>query len=88
LCLHGIKPDFLHNILGKKKILLGSMMSTLAMTPTASTAAVPSILAIPVSEKLTKANYPLWSTQVLLAIHAAQLDDLLTDTNAQPEREY
>jgi hypothetical protein len=72
----------------QKKILLGYTMSTLAMTPTASTAAVPSILAIPVSEKMAKANYPLWSTQVLPTIHAAQLDDLLTDANAQPEREY
>jgi hypothetical protein len=36
-----------------------------------------SILAIPVSEKLTKANYPLWSAQVLPAIKAMQLEDLL-----------
>jgi hypothetical protein len=62
-------------------------MSALAMTSAASSAAVPSILAIPISEKLTKANYPLWSAQVLSTIHATQLDDLLTDADMQLEKE-
>jgi hypothetical protein len=61
-------------------------MSVLATTSVASTTAVPSILAIPVSEKLIKANYPLWSTQVLPAIRAAQLNDLLTSANSQPKK--
>jgi hypothetical protein len=34
-----------------------------------------------------KDNYPLWSAQVLPAIRAAQLDDLLISANPQPEKE-
>jgi hypothetical protein len=62
-------------------------MSALGTTSTASAVVVPSILSIPVSEKLTKANYPLWSAQVLPPIHATQLDDLLTGDDQQPEKE-
>jgi hypothetical protein len=62
------------------------MMSNSA-TPSTSNATIPSILAVPVSEKLTHANYPLWSAQVLPAIHAAQLDDLLTCADLPPEKE-
>jgi hypothetical protein len=52
------------------------MSSSFVSSPT--TAAVPSILSISISEKLTKGNYPLWRAQVLLAIHATQLEGLLT----------
>jgi hypothetical protein len=61
-------------------------MSNLATSST-STATVPSILAVPVSKKVIKVNYPLWSAQVLLAIRAAQLDNLLTGTDLPPEKE-
>jgi hypothetical protein len=56
-------------------------------TSSTSTAAIPSILVVPIREKLMKANYPLWSAQVLPAIHAAQLDDLLTDADLSLEKE-
>jgi hypothetical protein len=42
------------------------------------TTAIPSILAVLISEKLTKSNYPLWSAQVLRAIRATRLEGLLT----------
>jgi hypothetical protein len=52
-------------------------MSSFAMNPTSSsTTTIPSILAIPISEKLTKSNYPLWSAQVLSVIWVVQLHDL------------
>jgi hypothetical protein len=50
-----------------------SCNSTAATTPT-----VPRILNDPISKKLTKSNYPLWSAQILLVIRATQLHDLLT----------
>jgi hypothetical protein len=53
--------------------------------PQSTTSAVPSILAIPASEKLTKNNYPLWRAQVLPAVRAAQLEGLLTDAEKSPE---
>jgi hypothetical protein len=56
-------------------------------TPYTSNADIPSIPVVPVSEKLTQANYPLWSAQVLSAIRAAQLDDLLTGVDLPPEKE-
>jgi hypothetical protein len=34
-----------------------------------------------------KANYPLWSAQVLSVIRAAQLNDLLTGEDLPPEKE-
>jgi hypothetical protein len=37
--------------------------------------------------KLTKANYPLWSVQVLPAIHATQLDNLLTGVDLPSEKD-
>jgi hypothetical protein len=61
-------------------------MSSLAMTTSTSTA-IPSILAVPVNEKLTRANYPLWSAQVLLAIRAAQLEDLILGVEKAPEKD-
>ena len=53
--------------------------------PQSTTSAVPSILVIPISEKLTKNNYPLWRAQVLLAVRAAQLEGLLTGAEKSPE---
>jgi hypothetical protein len=62
-------------------------MSALATSSANSSTTVPSILSIPVSEKLTKANYHLWSTQVLPAIRAAQLEDLLTGDDLPPDKD-
>jgi hypothetical protein len=61
-------------------------MSSSAMTSNSSstTTTIPSILAIPVSEKLTKSNYPLWSAQVLSAIQAARLHGLLIGVETPP----
>jgi hypothetical protein len=56
------------------------------MTTSTSTV-IPSILAVPVNEKLTRANYPLWSAQVLLAIRAAQLEDLILGVEKAPEKD-
>jgi hypothetical protein len=56
--------------------------------PTESTTpTVPSILNVQISEKLTKSNYLLWSAQVLPALHAAQLQDLLTSIKMTPTKE-
>jgi hypothetical protein len=60
------------------------------MTPnssTSTTTTIPSILAVPVSEKLTKSNYPLWSAQVLPAIRAARLHGLLIGGEMTPAKE-
>jgi hypothetical protein len=54
-------------------------------TPLSSTT-TPSILAIQISEKPTKNNYPLWSAQILPGIRAAQLEGLLTDDEKQLEK--
>jgi hypothetical protein len=47
---------------------------------------IPSILSIPISEKLTKTNYPLWRAQVLPAVRAAQLEGMITGTEKEPEQ--
>jgi hypothetical protein len=52
-----------------------------------SSTAIPSILTVPVSEKLTKINYPLWSAQVLSAIRTAQLEDHLTGVDLPLEKD-
>jgi hypothetical protein len=48
-------------------------MASSSSTPTT----IPSSFAILVTEKLSKTNYLLWRAQVMLAIRAAHLDDLL-----------
>jgi hypothetical protein len=65
-------------------------MSSSTMTSTSTTAlttTIPSILNVPISEKLTKSNYPLWSTQVLPALRVAQLQDCLTGIETTPVTE-
>jgi hypothetical protein len=62
-------------------------MAPTPISPTTTTATVPSLLTAFVSEKLTKANYPLWSAQVLPAIRAAQLKDLLLGVEKAPDKE-
>jgi hypothetical protein len=62
------------------------MLSSMSVSSSTTTAIVPPIFVIPVSEKLTKSNYPLWSAQVLLAIRAAQLEDLLLGVEKAPEK--
>jgi hypothetical protein len=54
------------------------MMSSTALPPSSSTTTIQSILSVPISENRTKMNYPLWHAQVLPAIRAAQLEELLT----------
>jgi hypothetical protein len=54
---------------------------------TSTSTVIPSILVVPVSEKLTRANYPLWSAQVLPAIRATQLEDLILSVEKAPEKE-
>jgi hypothetical protein len=49
---------------------------------------IPAILSIPISEKLTKSNYPLWRVQVLPVVHAAQLEGLLTGAEKAPRVNY
>jgi hypothetical protein len=61
-------------------------MSATALPPSASTITIPSILSIPISEKLTKTNYFLWRAQVLPAIRATQFEDLLTSDDLLPEK--
>jgi hypothetical protein len=68
-------------------IFFGSMMSSSAASSTTLTTGVPSILSVAVSKKLTKANYPLWSAQVLPAIRAAQPNDILTGDDLPSEKE-
>jgi hypothetical protein len=56
---------------------------SLTTPPTlSSTTAIPSTLSIPISEKLTKTNSPLWHAQVLLTLYAAQFEDLTDDDSA------
>jgi hypothetical protein len=50
------------------------------------TTTIPSIISIPISEKLTKTNYLLWRAQVLPAVHAAQLEGLITGTEKAPDQ--
>jgi hypothetical protein len=60
------------------------------MTPTPTTTVttnIPSIPNVPISEKLTKSNYPLWSAQVLPALQAAQLQDLLIGDEMAPVKD-
>jgi hypothetical protein len=42
-----------------------------------TTSSIPSSFSIPVTEKLLKTNYQVWCVQVMPAIHAAHLEDLL-----------
>jgi hypothetical protein len=62
-------------------------MSSAAATSSSLSTTIPSILAVPTSEKLTKSNYPLWHAQVLPALRAVQLDDLLTGGEKQSDKE-
>jgi hypothetical protein len=41
---------------------------------------------LPVSEKLTRSNYAMWSRQVLSAIRGAQLSEFIESTAKPPER--
>jgi hypothetical protein len=61
-------------------------MSSTALSLSSSTTTIPSILFVPVSEKLMKTNYPLWCAHVLLAIRTAQLNDLLTGNDVAPAK--
>jgi hypothetical protein len=61
-------------------------MSSSAPADSSSATSFPSAFSIPISEKLTKANYSLWRKQVLPAICAAQLEDLLTGHEATPAK--
>jgi hypothetical protein len=47
--------------------------------------AFPPIRFIPMSEKLTRNNYPMWRLQVLSAIRGAQLTEYIKPTTKLPE---
>jgi hypothetical protein len=61
-------------------------MGSIIVPSTSSTTAILSILAVPISEKLMKSNYPLWSAQVMPPLRAAQLEDLVTGAEKPPEK--
>jgi hypothetical protein len=50
------------------------------------TTTIPSSFSIPITEKLSKANYHLWRAQILPPIHAAQLEDVLTGVEMIPTK--
>jgi hypothetical protein len=64
-----------------------SLSSSMPMSSFTTTTTVLPIFAIPVSEKLTKSNYPLWSAQLRSAIRATELEDLLLSVEKAPEKE-
>jgi hypothetical protein len=66
---------------------LAFAMSSSATSSISSSTTTPSILAVPISEKFTKSNYPLWHAQVMLPIHAAQLEDFLTGDEKHLEKD-
>jgi hypothetical protein len=70
-----------------RRFSFGSTMSTSAASFTNSSTVIPSILSVAISEKMTNANYSLWSAQVLPAIRAVQFDDLLTGEDLPSEKE-
>jgi hypothetical protein len=47
---------------------------------------IPSSFSIPISEKLTKANYRLWRAQILPPIRVAQMEDLLLGVEKKPAK--
>jgi hypothetical protein len=53
---------------------------------TLSTSTFPTSFSIPVVEKLTKTNYRLWRAQILPTIRVAQLEDLLTGVDKEPDK--
>jgi hypothetical protein len=61
-------------------------MSSTVLPSSSSTTTIPSILSVPISEKLTKTNYLLWRAHVLPTIRAAQLEDLLTGDDVAPAK--
>jgi hypothetical protein len=81
---HGIEPGIPSIIQHRHFFRALSTMSS-SSSPFSSTT-IPSILSIPISEKLTKTNYPLWRAQVLPAIHATQLEGLITSAEKVPEQ--
>jgi hypothetical protein len=54
-----------------------NLISTSMVSSTSSTTTIPTSFSIPVAEKLSRTNYMLWRTQVMPAIHAAHLDNIL-----------
>jgi hypothetical protein len=50
-------------------------------------AAISALGFLPVNEKLTRSNYPLWRAQVLSSIRGAELYDFLSPT-AEPLAKY
>jgi hypothetical protein len=50
-----------------------------------TTSTIPSS-SIPITEKLSKTNYQVWHAQVMPAIHAAHLEDLLLGIEKMPAK--
>jgi hypothetical protein len=61
------------------------MSSSSASAPPTSIT-IPSTLSKPISQKLTKTNYPLWRAQVLPAVRGAQLEGFLTGIEKAPKQ--
>jgi hypothetical protein len=62
--------------------LFSTSMVSSSLIPTTN----PSSFSIPVTEKLSKTNYLLWRAQVIPAIRAAHLDDLLLGIEKMPTK--
>jgi hypothetical protein len=59
-------------------IELGLFSPRTMATGYSTTTTIPSTFSIPIDEKLSKANYCLWHAQIMLPIHTAKLEDVLT----------
>ncbi|CAO2039684.1 unnamed protein product [Urochloa humidicola] len=58
-----------------------------ASSSAAAGAAIGAPFGLPISEKLTKSNLPLWKLQVLPAIRGAQLQGFIDGTEAAPPKQ-
>jgi hypothetical protein len=86
IILHGIEPVVPPSHPSRQVYFMADAYSTMSSSAPPSSTTTPSILAVQISEKVTKNNYPLWSAQVLPAIRAAQLEGLLTGDEKQLEK--
>jgi hypothetical protein len=57
-------------------------MASESSTPTI----LPNSFVVPITEKLTKTNYRLWRAQIMPAVRAVQLEDLLTGDEHKPAK--
>jgi hypothetical protein len=62
------------------------LYTTSNMASSSITTTIPTSFSIPISEKLTKANYYLWHAQILPSIRATQMEDLLLGVEKKPPK--